>query len=141
MAPPKKNFFTKRTLKLVGGVILGGFAGLSLTSSVLPGALSVGAQLDNFFVRWKLSDFAAHTSLVWAVGGWAVVKTGIPRAGVLILGALGLISGVLLAVGAFGSDLKLVALSAIAGGCYGAVGGLLIGKVLGGSDPKETVRK
>lgn len=134
MAPPKKNFFSKKILRLAGGVILGGFAGLSLTSSVLPGALSVAAQLDSFFVRWKLSDFAAHTSLVWAIGGWAVVKTGIPRAGALILGLLGLVSGALLAMGSFGNDLKLIALSALAAGFYGAIGGMLLGRVLCSSD-------
>jgi len=134
MASNKKPFFTKKFFRLVGGVVLGGFAGLSLTSSILPGALSFGAGVDSIFARWQLSEYAAHTALVWAMGGWAVVKTGIPLGGALILGLLGLASGVLLALGTMGNDPKLLLVCAIAGGFYGCVGGLLISKVLGGGD-------
>ncbi|MBE0599616.1 MAG: hypothetical protein IH614_20440, partial [Desulfuromonadales bacterium] len=70
----------KNAFRYFLGTLLGGFAGLSLTSSVLPSAFAGVGMIDQLFARWALSDYAAHTVLVWAVGGWAVARAGFPQA-------------------------------------------------------------
>ena len=127
----------KNPLRLFLGILLGGFAGLSLTSSVLPSALSAVGMIDQLFARWALSDYAAHAVLVWAVGGWAVARAGFPRAGALILGLLGVLSGFFLSLAAFGTASAFLLTAAAAGGFYGVVGGVLLGTVLRRSEPEE----
>lgn len=117
-------------LRYTIGVILGGCAGLSLTTTILPTALAAGGLGEGFIIRWELADYAAHTVIAWAIGAWVIVRIGIPWTGALILGALGLVSGALLCGLAIGSDLSWLLFTAVAGGAYGSIGGLLLGHVL-----------
>ncbi len=121
----KKNWF-----RLTLGTILGGFAGLSLTTSVLPLSLSLATGAESFFVRWTLGEYAAHSALIWAVGGWAVGKVGFPKAGALILALVGLASSLILCGIALGTDVKILVTAGLAGTFYGFIGGLLLGTVL-----------
>jgi hypothetical protein len=122
-------------IRLLLGTILGGFAGLSMTSSVLPTVLAMMGIGDSIFNRWILADYAAHSTLVWAVGGWAVVKMDNPKFGSLILGLVGAVSGALLMYVGFGQDqqqVELMLAGGVTGAGYGAIGGLLLGTVLRG---------
>ena len=132
----------RKWLRLTLGTILGGLAGLSLTSSILPAAVAATGVADSFFIRYALSDYAAHTTLVWAVGGWAVAKTGYPKFGAIILGLVGTISGVLLTIAALKATAALLLIGGLTGGFYGLIGGLLLGNVLQAGPPQgETERK
>jgi len=122
--------FRRKWLRYTIGVILGGAAGLSLTSTILPMALSAAGMGESFPIRWALADYAAHTVIAWAVGAWLVARTGTPRTGAVILGAAGLASGALLCGLAFGTEPSWLLFTAVAGGAYGTVGGLLLGHVL-----------
>jgi hypothetical protein len=117
-------------LRYTIGVILGGGAGLSLTTTILPTALAAGGLGESFMIRWELADYAAHNAIAWAIGGWIIVRVGIPWMGALILGTFGLISGALLCALAIGTDLSWLLFTAVAGGAYGSIGGLLLGHVL-----------
>jgi hypothetical protein len=117
-------------LRPVGAVILGGFAGLSFNSTILPTVMSSFGVVDEFSARWELGGFAVYTIMVWSVGGWAARKTANPMAGGVILGLVGLVSGSLLTEAAIGSDLKLLAIGGVAGLLYGAIGGMMISSAL-----------
>jgi len=117
-------------LRYTIGVILGGCAGLSLTTTILPAALAAGGLGESFIIRWELADYAAHNVIAWAIGGWVIVRVGLPWTGALILGSLGLISGALLCALAIGTDPSWLLFTAVAGGAYGSIGGLLLGYVL-----------
>jgi hypothetical protein len=118
-----------RMIRLGLGTILGGFAGLSLTSSILPTVLSTIGVGDPFFNRFALSGYAAHVTLVWALGGWISVRLDSPKLAMTVLGLVGVISGVALVMLSIGSSTSLLLAGGIAGGLYGMVGGLLIGTV------------
>jgi len=79
-------------LRPTAAVFLGGFAGLSLTTTVLPTAISVLGATDSFSARLDLAGFAVYAFMSWAVGGWAAQRTGSVQAGGVILGLVGLIS-------------------------------------------------
>jgi hypothetical protein len=117
-------------LRYTIGIILGGCAGLSLTTTILPTALAAGGLGESFIIRWELADYAAHTVIAWASGAWVIVRVGIPWTGALILGTLGLASGALLCSLAIGTDLSWLLFTAVAGGAYGSIGSLLLGHVL-----------
>jgi hypothetical protein len=120
----------KNWVRLTIGTVLGGFAGLSLTATILPTILASISMGDSMFIRWQLADYAAHSVLVWAIGGWGVAKVGDQKAGALILGLVGLSVGALLCLGVFGSAPKILAAMTLGGAAYGAVGGLLLGRIL-----------
>ncbi|MBP6242678.1 MAG: hypothetical protein KA377_00715, partial [Chromatiaceae bacterium] len=68
-------------LRPTGAVILGGFAGLSLTTTILPTVISFLGATDDFSARLDLAGFAVYSFLVWAVGGWAAQRTASAQAG------------------------------------------------------------
>ncbi len=121
-------------IRLTAGTILGGFAGVSLNSSILPVVLTSVGFGDGFFIRWALGDYAAYSGLVWAVGGWSVAKAGFPKAGAIILGLLGIITGALLVAVTFHAQISIIVAGGVTGGVYGAIGGLLLGTILHQND-------
>jgi hypothetical protein len=126
-----------RWIRLTLGTVLGGFAGLSLTSSILPMVLSFMGLGEDLFFRWQLSGYAAHAALLFAVGGWAAVRTDIPMAAAAVLGVVGAIGGVVLSFWSFGSEIDFLLACGIGGGFYGFLGGLLLGTVLRSPGPQE----
>jgi MFS family permease len=127
-----------RMIRLGIGTILGGFAGLSLTSTILPTVLSTLGIGDPFFNRFALSGYAAHVTLAWAFGGWVSVRLDRPKLAMTVLGLVGVISGIALVVLSFGSSTSLLLAGGIAGGLYGLVGGLLIGTVFRTPEDQQT---
>ena len=121
-------------LRPTGAVFLGGFAGLSLTTTILPTVISILGATDDFSARLDLAGFAVYSFLVWAVGGWAAQRTASAQAGAVILGLVGLVSAAIFAGLAYGAEQELIMLSAAAGLAYGSIGGMLIAIALGEND-------
>ena len=118
-------------LRPTGAVFLGGFAGLSLTTTILPTVISILGATDDFSARLDLAGFAVYSFLVWAVGGWAAQRTASAQAGAVILGLVGLVSAAIFAGLAYGAEKELILLCAAAGLAYGSIGGMLIAIALG----------
>jgi MFS family permease len=120
----------KRWLRLTLGAILGGCAGLSLTATILPLALSTAGLKDDFMVRWDLGGYAAHCVLAFAFGGWLIARIGSSRLGPLLLGGTGLLCGAVLGMVVYPGETEWLMFMAVAAGAYGAIGGLLLGLML-----------
>lgn len=121
-------------LRSVGAVFLGGFAGLSLTATVLPEVIATLGITDSFSARIDLAGFAVYSFMVWAVGGWAAQRTASAQAGGVILGLVGLVSAAVFSVLAYGAVTELLLVCAAAGLAYGTVGGMLIAVALRQND-------
>ena len=124
------NYLKKIKLRSVGATILGGFAGLSLVSSIIPSVMSFMGIMDHFSVRWAMGGYAVYAVMSWSVGGWAVHKSGCRKFGAIILGFVGLLSGLLLTGIAIGTQLKVLFLGGGAALLYGAVGGMILADAL-----------
>lgn len=127
-------------LRAVAAVFLGGFAGLSLTATILPTTISILGVTDDFSARLDLAGFAVYSFLSWAVGGWAAQRTGGAQAGAVILGLIGAVSAAIFATMAYGAEkevLLLLLLCAAAGLAYGTFGGMLIAMALGENKTPE----
>lgn len=114
----------------IGAIMLSSFAGLSLTSNIIPSAFSMFGLQDSFSVRWALGGFAVYSMMAWAVGGWAVQRTGDKRLGAMILGIVGLTTGLLFTGVGVGTDLKTMLTGGGAALLYGAIGGMIIADAL-----------
>jgi hypothetical protein len=121
---------SKKWLRYTLGVILGGCAGLSLTATIWPLLLSAAGFGEEFLIRWDLAGYAAHCVLAFAFGGWLIARVGIPWAGTLILGGIGLACGVILAIVAYAGETNWLLMLVVVAVAYGAIGGLLLGHIL-----------
>ena len=127
-------------LRAVGATILSSFAGLSLTTTIIPTAMETMGVLDTYSARWAFGGFAVYSMMAWAVGGWAVQRSGSKWLGAIILGIVGLVTGLLFTGVGVGTEPNVLLTGGVAGLLYGAVGGLIIGDALRGpfvdeSDP------
>ncbi len=114
----------------VGATVLGGFAGLSITSNIIPSAMEFSGLMDSFSARWGLGGFAVYSVMAWAVGGWAVQRTGSKMLGAFVLGAVGLSTGLLFTGVGLGTETNILLAGGGAALLYGAVGGMIIGDAL-----------
>jgi hypothetical protein len=114
----------------IGATVLGGFAGLSLTTTIIPTALTTMVGMDSFSARWGLGGFAVYSMMAWAVGGWAVQRTGNKMLGAIILGFVGLVTGLLFTGVGLGLEMDLLLAGGGAGFLYGAVGGMILADAL-----------
>jgi hypothetical protein len=124
-------------LRRVLGILLGGFAGVSLCVSILPMVMQMIGVGDQVAVAYRLSPYMLQTALVWAAGGWSVTRTAAPLAGSLIMGIVGLASGIILAVYGLHMEAKIVAAGAFGGLLYGFLGGLILGRILAVPSPAD----
>lgn len=124
-------------LRSVGATLLGGFAGLSLTTNIIPQAMEYSGMMDSFSARWDLGGFAVYSMMAWATGGWAVQRVGEKKRGALILGFVGLITGLLFTGVGIGTQLSLLLTGGGAALLYGAIGGLIIGDALRNPPPDD----
>ena len=127
--------FASKRVRCAIGIILGGCAALSLTTTVLPKVLSDAGLTEDFQVVWDLGGYTVYCVLAFAAGGWLIARAGIPRRGPLVLGGIGLLCGVVLALVAYPGQQERLLLMAVAAGGYGALGGLLFGYLL--QKPRE----
>lgn len=132
------HFIMSIRLRSVGATILSSFAGLSLTTTIIPSAMTMMVGMDSFSARWDLGGFAVYSMMAWAVGGWAVQRTGNKWLGALILGFVGLFTGLLFTGVGIGMQANLLLTGGGAGLLYGAVGGLIIGDALRSPDVDES---
>ncbi|MHB8121391.1 MAG: hypothetical protein ACYDG4_04475 [Desulfuromonadaceae bacterium] len=131
------KFVMSIKLRSVGATILGGFAGLSLTANVIPSAMRLMGTMDTFSARWGLGGYAVYSIMAWAVGGWAVQRTGDKKLGAIILGTVGLVTGLAFTVAGLGTELNVVLTGGGASLLYGAIGGMIIGDALRNPPPAE----
>lgn len=116
--------------RAIGATLLASFAGLSLTTNVIPSSLSLMGFMDSFSARWDLGGFAVYSMMAWAVGGWAVQKTGDKKMGAIILGLVGLVTGLLFTGVGISTELDILLTGGGAALLYGAIGGMIIGDAL-----------
>jgi hypothetical protein len=125
-------------VRMLIGVVLGGFAGVSLCVSILPLVLQMIGAGDQIAIAYRLAPFILYAGLFWAAGGWAVARAGIPLASASILAIVGLVSGLLLAWFGLGNEIRLLAGGGFGGVLYGFLGGLILGRILETPAPDET---
>lgn len=117
-------------LRAIGATLLGSFAGLSLTTTIIPTALNSMVGMDAFSARWGLGGFAVYSMMAWAVGGWAAQKTGNILLGAVSLGIVGLSTSLLFTGVGIGTEGNILMTSGGAGLLYGAVGGMILADAL-----------
>jgi hypothetical protein len=127
----------------VGATVLGGFAGLSLTTNVIPSSLSLIGLTDSFSARWGLGGYAVYSVMAWAVGGWAVQRTGDKKLGAIVLGIVGLITGMVFTGVGIGTEINVLLTGGGGALLYGAIGGMIIGDALRDppADPNDPYAK
>ncbi|MDD2852929.1 MAG: hypothetical protein PHY09_13650 [Desulfuromonadaceae bacterium] len=124
------KFVMSIKFRSVGAMLLSSFAGLSLTTTIIPSAMEFSGTMDSFSARWGLGGYAVYSMMAWAVGGWAVQRTGDKKLGAIVLGFVGLVTGLLFTGVGLGTELNLFLTGGGAGLLYGAVGGMIIGDAL-----------
>jgi hypothetical protein len=118
----------KNPLRVIVGFFIGGFAGLSLATAVVP--LVLGSVFDFYSVDMMLavSSYGVPIAILMAIGGGILGWYGGAKEGVAIFGGCGAIAGFVLGWFAFGGDAATTLVSTLTGFVYGGVGGILIGK-------------
>jgi len=128
--------FKRKNIRKFVAALLGMAAGMSLTTTIIPTAITSFIGGDHFEIRFLLADYFAHTALFWGTGGWAVGKIASPRYGAIVLGSVGAISGLLLGIAALGGAPSLLIVSVMSAVVYGAIGGMIISGILPGDDER-----
>ncbi len=124
--------------RAIGAAVLSSFAGLSLTTTIIPTAMETMGVMDSFSARWDLGGFAVYSMMAWAVGGWAVHRSGNKWLGAMILGFVGLVTGLLFTGVGIGTEMSLLLTGGGAALLYGTVGGLIIGDALRSPEVDES---
>ena len=127
---------SKKWVRYIIGSILGGCAALSLMAVVLPSFLATTGLHEELLVRMEIGGYTVYCVLAFGVGGWLVARVGIPKRGALILGGIGLLCGVVMALVVYPGEMDRLLPMAAAAAAYGAVVGLLLGHVL--QKPRES---
>lgn len=120
------KFIMTARLRTIGATILGSLAGLSLTSNIIPSAMEFAGIMDSFSARWDLGGFAAYSMIIWGLGARSAQKTGDKKIGALILGSVGLASGLIFTAVGIGMVPNLLLIAGAAALLYGAIGGMII---------------
>ena len=124
------RFIMSIKLRAIGATIISSFAGLSLTTTIIPTAMETLVGIDTYAARWELGGFAVYSMMAWAVGGWAVQRSGDKKLGAIILGFVGLATGLLFTGVGIGTQTNLLLTGGGAALLYGAIGGLIIGDAM-----------
>lgn len=118
----------KSLLRVITGLFIGGFAGLSLTTAVTPMVLSGLFNLYSIDIMLAVRGFGIPLAILLAIGGGIMGWTGGAVVGASVLGGCGAIAGFVLGAFAIGGDVSLILASTLTGLIYGGLGGLIIGK-------------
>ncbi len=105
-----------------------GVAGLSASTGIFPTVMSILFSLNSFQMMFLITNFVIPLALLWAIGGGILGWHGGSQMGVLIMGACGAISGLMLGAVALNGNLLPILVGTLFGMIYGAIAGLLIGK-------------
>ena len=117
-------------LRYLLGTFLGAMAGLSFCLSILPVALEMVGAGDQGFLGMVLSRYAIYTALVWGVGGFSTARAGFLKAGMIIMGLVGVATGGLLVGLAIQASVSVLSAGRLSGLFYGVVGGMVLGRIL-----------
>ena len=120
------HFIMSIRFRAIGATILGSMAGLSLTTTIIPTAMTTILGMDTYLSRWGLGGFAVYAMMAWAVGGWAGQRSGNKMLGAIILGIVGLSTGLLFTAVGLGAEMNLLLTGGGAGFLYGAIGGMIV---------------
>lgn len=121
------KFIMSARLRTIGATLLSSLAGLSLTSSIIPSAMEFTGAMDSFSARWELGGFAVYSMIIWGLAGRSVQKTGDKKLGTIILGAVGLASGLIFTGVGIGTAFSTLLTGGAAALFYGAIGGMIVG--------------
>lgn len=126
-----------KPLRYLLGILLGGMAGLSFCLSVLPVALQMAGAGEQGFIGLVLSRYAVYSAMIWAVGGLSVARAGFLKAGMIIMGLVGMTTGGLLVGMAIQASGSFLAAGILSGLVYGLVGGMILGRIMTRYYPEE----
>ncbi len=121
---------SKTPLRYLLGTFLGAMAGLSFCLSILPVALELVGAGDQGFLGMVLSRYAVYTAMVWGVGGFSTARAGFLKAGMIIMGLVGVATGGLLVGLAIQASVSFLSAGLLSGLFYGVVGGMVLGRIL-----------
>jgi len=121
------KFIMTARLRTIGASLLGALAGLSLTANIIPSALEFTGTMESFSARWDLGGFAVYAMIIWAIGARSAQRTGDKVFGAIILGSVGLCSGLIFTGVGIGMQPNLLLTGGMAALLYGAIGGMIIG--------------
>ncbi len=95
--------------------------------------------MDSFSARWDLGGFAAYSMIIWGIGARSAQKVGSKLFGAIILGSVGLASGLIFAGVGISTQLNVLLTGGGVALLYGAVGGMIIGDAFRSSpvDPND----
>jgi hypothetical protein len=113
--------------RILIGVGIGAFAGISLITGVLPFVITRLFGINSFEILLLVGGFTLPVALLWAGGGGLIGRQGGPVQGGLVLGLCGALSGLAVGVFALGGSMSLLLTGLLCGSIYGAIGGILIG--------------
>lgn len=116
-------------LRVFFGVCIGAFAGISLTTGILPFVIAKFFEITSFEVMIEVRNFTLAVSLLWAIGGGIVGWYGGAQLGGIIIGLCGIISGFILGAFALDGNLLQITIGILSGLIYGVFGGLIVGQV------------
>ena len=117
-------------LRYLLGAFLAGLAGLSFCISVLPVALQIAGAGTQDYLGVILSQYAVYAALIWAVGGWSTARAGFLKAGMIIMGLVGVATGLILVAWGITPEPGYLAAGGLSGLVYGLVGGMILGRIL-----------
>ena len=128
--------FKRKNIRGFVGGLLGLAAGMSLTTTIIPTAVTTIVGGESFFIRYALADYFAHTALVWCAAAWATARIGSTPLGAVIMGLTGAVTGLLLAIAQLGTAPNILLSASIGAMIYGVIGGLIISGIMPGDDER-----
>ena len=119
----------KNGFKLIIGFFFCLFAGLSLTTAVIPMVMSNVFDMYSMDLLLAVRGYSIPLALLWGAGGVFIAwQSSTTAKGAVTLGACGLVSGLVLGMFALAGSLAVIATAIGAGLIYGAIGGAILGK-------------
>lgn len=115
-------------LRVMAGLMIGGLAGLSLATAIIPLVIGKFFNLYSIDLMLAVRGYGLSVAVLLAICGGLVGWFGGALTGALLLGGGGAIAGFILGAFAIGGDATLILLSTLTGLIYGGLGGLIVGK-------------
>lgn len=116
-------------LKVMASFFMGFVAGIGFNGTILVFAIAIflGDESPVFLISAK--QWMVHTALFWGIAAGALTWFGGARAGLLILGGCGLLSGAFVAGAGGDWSVPHMVAGGLAGLLYGGIGGYILGRV------------